>query len=336
MQLKPRDIPSFLKNPSAYRAILIYGPDEGLVRSRKSGILKTLGVARDDPFGFNEYDIGQIADEPSLLYEGLSAMSLTGDAPCIAITSAGDKLTAHVKDALKEITQSNMLIITGGDLPKRSTLRSYFENAKAKDIAAIPCYRDEGASLAQVVRSFLQAKQIQTSQPVISSLCSLLGNDRAVTLSELEKLDLYLGKQRNLSEDDVLAVLNDNQHRLGSDAAMAFFTGNMSGFFTLTENAFLAGENAIAMVRIVLRIARQLLEAKTMQQQSSLSPASAIDGLRPFVFFRDKPHYIKALSRYSLDELMVLIDQLGALETACKRGVLPPELLFTHQLVHAS
>lgn len=332
MQLKPRDIPAFLKNPSAYRAIFIYGPDEGLVRSRKQAVLKTLGISHDDPFAFNEYDNGQIADEPSLLYEGLSAMSLTGDAPCIAITQATDKLTSHIKEALTDITQNNMLIVTGGDLAKRSTLRSYFENSKAKDIVAIPCYRDEGASLAQVVRSFLQAKQIQATQPVIQLLCALLGNDRAVTLSELEKLDLYLGASRQLDEDTVLAVLADNQHRIASDAAMAFFTGNHGQFYKLMDHAFLAGENAVAMCRVLLRITRQLLEAKEMQENGGLSAASAIDGLRPFVFFRDKPYYVKALQRFSMQDLLRVMRQLQRLELGCKRGVMKPELLLVQGL----
>ncbi len=333
MQLKPRDLPAYLKNPAAYKAVLIYGPDEGLVRSRKDAILKTMGVSKDDPFAYNAYDSPQIADEPSLLHEGLSATTLMGDAPVIAIAQATDKITAHVKSALESITQPNPLIITAGDLQKRSSLRSFFEDAKARDVASIPCYRDEGASLAQLVRSFLQARKIEASPQLITLLSEQLGNDRAVTVSELEKLDLYLGERRRLSEDDIEKILANNQHRESSDALLDGLCGNQANFYEKYDALIAAGEQPIALLRLLGRIMQQLLDAKAMQQQDQLSPASAVERLRPFVYFKDKPRYINILSRMDMPHLLSLMCNVQDAELQIKRGALHHELIISQMLM---
>lgn len=332
MHLKPRDLPTYLKNPAAYKAVLIYGPDEGLVRSRKDAILKTMGVSKDDPFAYNAFDNAHIVDDPSRLHEGLSATTLMGDAPVIAVSQATDKLTAHVKSALESISQSNPLIITAGDLQKRSSLRSFFDDMKARDIASIACYRDESASLAQLVRSFLQARNISAAPPLITALSEQLGNDRAVTISELEKLDIYLGTRRTLTEEDIDNILANNQHRVGSDALLAGLCRECALFYEQYDALIAAGEQPIALLRLLGRILQQLLDAKSMQQQDQLSPASAVDRLRPFVYFKDKPRYIKILSHMEMPQLLTLMHMVQDAELHIKRGALHHELIISHMM----
>ena len=331
VQLKPRELGGFLAKPDRYDAVLLYGPDEGLVRSRRNAILDKLGIKRDDPFAYNEYEQSQILDNPSQLHEALSAISLMGEAPCISVSYATDKLTSHIADTVGQIPH-NQLIITAGDLPKRSSLRALFDNAKATAIASIACYRDEGRGLEQIIDQFLRTRHITADHAARQALTSYLGNDRAVTMNELEKIDLYLGEDRRLTEDSVTRLLADNSHRLTSDALLFFFTCDLAPFFTLSDNALRSGDTPISMIRTALRILRQLLQAKQLQDTGKSAP-QAIDALRPFVFFRDKPSYSKALQRLSMQDLLGLHHQLERLELKAKSGTYPLELTVLHGLL---
>jgi DNA polymerase III subunit delta len=328
MKLAPSDLNAYLRNPAAYQATLIFGPDEGLVRTHRDALLKSLGVSKDDAFAYIAYDNQQLVDNPSLLYEALGATTLMGDAPVIAITQPSDKIAETIIVALREVSQPNRLIITAGDLPKTSLLRNAFEDAKARQYAAIVCYRDDVKDLKQVVRSFLQERSIRAEQPTIEVLCSHFGNDRAVTLSELNKLDLYLGTNRHLSEDDVLEVLGSNQHLMVSDALLDGLCGHHAEFFLHYDRLIAAGEQPIAILRTMLGIVQKLLEAKHMQQAEKLSALAAIKKLRPPIYFKDEPRYIKALNRYSSAGLVQLTQRIQYAELSIKHSALHSNLIL--------
>lgn len=331
MKVAPRDTGRFLQSPPPHcRAILIYGPDSGQVRQSSDRLLEALGVNKDDPFCFSELDGERIKDEPGALYDALQSMSLTGDTQAVLLRDVGDSLSTILKDALSDTGNMNTLILQGGDLPKRSSLRALMEDSKRKDLAAIACYRDEGRNLAQVIRGFLQERRIQASPPVIESLQSLLGNDRAVTLAELEKIDLYLGESRTLTEENVLALLGDNRHLLLSDAALAWLAGDQETFLRLSDSLYTAGESPVALLRLLSNGIQRLLSLHQYIAEGK-TPDQAMAAVKPPVFFRDKPLYQRALKRRSPTQLMTLLGEVQQLEADCKRSQ-TPSLLVTHKL----
>ncbi len=328
MKVAVRDTPRFIAAPpDSCRAILLYGPDSGLARTQFQALLKVQDIDRQDAFAYTELDMATILETPSRLYEALQSVSLTGQAPCIAVRDATDKLTSILKDALEETPPGNRLLLVAGDLPKRSSLRSLFENAKAKELAAIACYRDEGRDLAQVIRGFLSERGIRCSPDVMPALIALLGNDRAVTLSELEKLDVYLGQERTLDEATVLALLGDNQHVLLGDAALAWLAGDRARFFRLCDQLFQSGESPVALLRVLLNGTQRLLSLHQKMAEGA-SQDQAMASLRPPVFYKDKPLYGRALQRFDQTKLLRLLARLQVLEVDVKLSPIPEVLLL--------
>jgi DNA polymerase III subunit delta len=330
MKLAPRDIDSFVKKPpSGFRAVLLYGVDGGLIRSRRDALLAALRVDRSDPFACTELTHDAVEETPSLLFEALQSMTLTGQAPCVLVSDVGNKLTDTIKCALTTPACSNPLILIAGDLAKGS-LRTLFEDAKRKDCITIACYRDEGADLATTIRAMLQEKGIACTPPVMQVLCSLLGNDRAVTRSEIEKIDLYLGVDRTLTEEIVVELLGNNQHTILSDAAMAWIAGDMARFMTLSDRVFQAGEHPVAFVRVLLSAVSRLL---TIVQKiaEGAAPAQAMMAARPPVFFKEQPLYTRAIKRWNTGDLLRLIAFLQNMEASVKNTP-TPELLLVQGL----
>ena len=327
MKVAPRETERFLTSPPAsMRAALIFGADEGMVRMRRDSLLKALKIDRHDAFACTELSADAVEANPSLLFEALQSMSLTGQSPCVIVEQAGHKLTEHVKAALENAACSNTLILTAGDLAKGS-LRTLFEDARRKECMALPCYRDEGADLATFIRQFLTARQITYSRQVMDVLTSLLGNDRAVTQSELEKIDLYLGKERVLTEEIVLLLLSDNQHMALSEAALTWAAGDMARFMSLSERLFREGEHPVAFVRVLLALANRLL-ALRQSMSEGMSAEQAMASARPPVFYKEQPRFLASLKRFSASQLVHLIGYANQLEASLKRTAIPEMVLM--------
>lgn len=82
---------SFAAKPDPkIRAVLIYGPDAGLVRERLNIMTKAVAGAVDDPFRVIEFTADVLSDDPARLPDEAAAMALTGGRRVVRIRDAGD------------------------------------------------------------------------------------------------------------------------------------------------------------------------------------------------------------------------------------------------------
>ena len=80
MKLSYRDIDAQVKNLSPqYQAVLIYGPDEGLVRERATKIAKQVVEDLQDPFLVANLDPDTLKKEPGQLADEVAAISMMGE-----------------------------------------------------------------------------------------------------------------------------------------------------------------------------------------------------------------------------------------------------------------
>ena len=92
--LKGKAVESFLARPTAdLFAVLIYGPDAGLVRERTKRLAAAvLGDAVGDPFRSAELGQGDLLGDPARLHDEAAALSLVGGRRFLRITDCDDKL----------------------------------------------------------------------------------------------------------------------------------------------------------------------------------------------------------------------------------------------------
>ncbi|MEQ9447685.1 MAG: DNA polymerase III subunit delta, partial [Rhodospirillaceae bacterium] len=78
MKVSAREADVFLrKRPGHVVAVLLYGPDSGLVRERGRALVRSVLGDADDPFRFLEIEAGKISDDPARLVDESASMSLT-------------------------------------------------------------------------------------------------------------------------------------------------------------------------------------------------------------------------------------------------------------------
>ena len=128
MKLGWKDIEPFVKKPNPKaRAILVYGPDSGLMRERSAAMGKSAVADLNDPFNVAVLTGDILSEDPARLSDEAKAMSLMGGARLIRIEGASDKHTTLLKEYLADPSAENLVILEAGELTPRSTLRLLFE-----------------------------------------------------------------------------------------------------------------------------------------------------------------------------------------------------------------
>ncbi|MCH8002427.1 MAG: DNA polymerase III subunit delta, partial [Proteobacteria bacterium] len=146
MKIPPRNAEAFVRSPDpSLRAVLVYGPDAGLVHERAEALVKAVAEDPADPFRVSELGAREIVEDPARLGDEAAALSLSGGRRAVRLRQANDDLAPHFKDFFATGRGEALVVVEAGDLPARSALRKIFEGAGAG--AALACYRDDERSL---------------------------------------------------------------------------------------------------------------------------------------------------------------------------------------------
>lgn len=335
MKLNYKTIPDFLKAPAKTSVgALIYGPDGGGVRERTQEMIHTLLGATPDPFALCEITDAQLKENPTRLNEELCAISLLGGNRVIVARDISDKQASLVEQAVPFAGAENYLIVTGGDMGPKDALRYLFE--QHKQLAALPCYKEEGAALAVSIRRTLEGYGFSVPREVVDYLAMALGNDRYVTNSELEKIALYAHGEKTLSLEIVRPLVNDNQDHDVDDVCSAYASGELLAFERHWQSLIRSGVQPIVLLRAMQRHYHKLHSMKSQIEASGMSIDAALDACRPPIFFKEKPRMKNQLQRATLAEFTATLKVLMEAELACKTTALPPALVAAeHLLIHS-
>jgi len=317
VKIAPRDVNAFIKKPDHFQTILIFGPDEGLIRDHSKSLVNALAELPDDPFATTQMEASEIKEDPSKLYEALSAMSLMGDNPIIIVRNATDKITKVVKQASELPECQNQLILLAGELTTRSSLRLLCE--KDKSIASIACYREDGYALERVIKEKCDGAGLSYSRDVIEMIKQSLGNDRGVTNSEIDKIITYMGEEKKLTIDIISELINQNDDKGFDDLCNAVADGNTAKVNHMVERLSSEGVNAIAILRSVGRYFSRISAAQGFASQGK-SPADAMKMVKPPVFFKQQQSFGRHMSRCRASTIDKILGTLTKAETELKRS----------------
>lgn len=322
-----RDIPQLLQKLSSNTScVLIYGPDEGLVRERGDIISKQIVADLNDPFNVVRPDMSEISEHPSLLSDELASLSMLGDKRLIRLDHAGDKAVSSCGFALEVENTDNLLVITAGPLPPRSKLRKLFETAP--NALALPCYADSARDIEALVFEVLNSYGLRIEAPAVSYLISTLGNDRSVTRGEIEKLALYKSNSENkeITLSDAKAVIGDNNALTISEVVNAIAGGQPQKLDRLLDRAISQGENPIAILRVLQKHLQQLHFVKGLVGEG-LPLETALKKLVPNLFFKEKDAFKAQLSKWTPKRLSQAMSLCQKAEKECKTTGMPDQAI---------
>lgn len=318
MKLSVRDIEGFIRAPQKFVAALIYGTDAGQVRQRAAEFGASWLGNNFDPLARVEFSAGQVKDDPAILSDELAAMSLIAPRRVVLLREAEDANLPAIEEAAAHQAPENFLIIYVTEaLAATSKLRLWAEKSPA--IAALACYKDEGSGLEQFIREHLRGYGLRAGTEVLRLLAHQLSGDRQIILNELEKLSLYVGDEHEeISLDDVLAAVGENNDRSFDDLNYAVAGGDMVALCRLSDRLLMEGNPGLLITRSLMRYFLRL-EAIALRRGGGTSIDAVIDGMRPPVFFKLKPILKSHASRWDAPACATALARLQLLELDSKR-----------------
>lgn len=335
MKLAYRDIEPFVKNPNpAARVILVYGPDQGLMKERAKSMGSTVVENLNDPFNAVTLSSSILAEDPARLSDEAGAISMMSGDRLIRIEDAGDKITALLKAYLESPSETALIIVEAGELSPRSSLRKLCESAK--NAAAVPCYVEDERDLSRLIRETLQSKNIAIDNDAVGWLAANISGDRQKVRNELDKLITYKGNEQTpVTINDVQACCGEAGALALDDLVYAIAGNNTAGALKTYNQLLEEGTSFIAILRALQTHFKKLHITKAKIEEGT-ALESAMKALSPPIFFKQQNAFKAQLNRWSMSGIAKVLQKLMDLEAQCKQTGMPVETLCAQAVLGIS
>ncbi len=308
--------------PKNIIAALVFGPDSGLVRERAETLMKTVVTDLNDAFRVADLDSDDLSSDPARLSDEAAAISMLGGRRVVRVRGAGNGLAKLFDSFLEDPKGDALVVVEGGDLARGTGLRKVFE--EADNAAALACYPDTARDLFDVVRNALKAEGLSIAPDALEDAAGRLGSDRGVTRRELEKLALYCHGRKQVTLEDVRAVMGDEAEARVDEAIDAAGNGDLPRLDLALERLWIAGISPVAVVRQSLSHFQRVLLA-TVESKRGESLDGAIRKLRPPLHFSRVASFKNQAQRWNEAKLSETLDLLLDTEALCKTTAVPAE-----------
>jgi DNA polymerase-3 subunit delta len=335
MKLQFRQIEPFVKNPPPEAmAILIYGPDEGLVRERMTIMTKNIVADPNDPFNVTEFTGPALEDNPARLIDEAQSISMLGGRRVIRLRDASDKNAATIKDVLKQLKKGdNLILVEAGELNPRSTLRLLFE--QADNAAALPCYVEDERDIGRILQDGLKAQGYSISSEALVHMAANVVGDRAVARSEIEKIITYMGPQKSIDIDDAIACVGNSASLSMDLLCKAVASGNFTNGERVLKNVLSEGTPAVSVLRALQNYFGRIYITKLRVQKGD-NLEIAMKKLRPEVFWKNKDAFMTQVNNWTQAQIEQAQAALMTAEARTKQTGSDPELIVSRAILSLS
>jgi DNA polymerase-3 subunit delta len=316
-------VEAFLRRPDTdIRAVLLYGPDAGLVRERADALGRQMSSDLHDPFRVADLTGALLAQDPARLHDEAAQISLMGGQRLVRVRGLVDLQSTVFERFLADPPEGALVVAEAGELPARAALRRVFDDAPRA--VAIGCYPDTARGLAVVIRETLGTRQVTVSRDAVDFLVAHLGGDRLLTRAELEKLALYAGDGGIVELDDARLSIADSAALSLDDAVLAAAEGDPAALDRALARVFQEGESAVTVVRAALRHL-QRLHVLCARVATGEPVDNVLRAARPPIFFKQQDSFRRQLALWREPQLRRQLDALAEAEARIKTTGMPAE-----------
>ncbi|MBF0445051.1 MAG: DNA polymerase III subunit delta [Magnetococcales bacterium] len=289
MKLKTTEIDSRLRNGTLPPAVLLYGQEQGLIVNQVEQLQK---LVITDP-GAADFDaeifFAENLDEERFISacNGFPFLSKTK----FILLKEADKISKEAKKTLlgylKEPSSTTILVVQSGNLEAKDPLRKGFETSKTA--WAIPYYPLEGGKLSAWIRQHLQDQGYQVDRDALQYLSHRLDGDTLAASSELEKLILFVGENRNISSNEVMACVGETVQHSTFGLVSATANGKTAKALDILDRLMESGEEPLAMIAILAMRLRRIIQGQSLLNTGE-NPKAVCNKLR--IFWKEEQEFL--------------------------------------------
>jgi len=305
--VKAADVDTFIARPDPGRpVVLVFGPDAGLVSERVNALVAAAVDDVNDPFSLVRIEGEELSANPARLVEEAQTIPLFGGRRAVWVKGGSRNIAPAVEQLLALPAFECRVVIEAGDLRRSAPLRTLCE--RARNAAALPCYADSERDLARLIDNEMRVAGLALAPDARALLVPLLGGDRAASRSEIRKLALYAGGGKEISVDDVVAVVSDASVLALDDLVDSAFAGKPAEVEAHLAKARAAGS---AVGSIFFAAQRQVAQLHRWRSLIESSARFSLDAVQPPLHFRRKNLVDAALRQWTAARLAVAMAELA-------------------------
>jgi len=292
-------------------AVLIYGPDAGLVDELCDKAIEKLEIEKDNLL---VVDANELRDKQDAIFAESCSPSMFGGRKAVVISGAGDGDVKIISELVTSQSLCATIVVTAGDL-RPGTLRKLFEDGK--NIATVACYSDDTKTLEALIHKELSAASgiRQVTPDAMSYMLSHMGGDRGITRSFLQKIAIYVSDKHVVDLEDVEKCLPDTSASSADDYMYSLTAGHTNQTMVALDRLLYGGADANMLVRMLYNHFSRLLTA-------------VIDGQLPKLFWKVADKFNLAMKIWPESEIVSALSKLNELEKQCRTTGMSPEILI--------
>lgn len=315
------------------RAILLYGPNNALIGEATLTLKNHLFPKGADDFAHVVINADELKDNPSRLADELASFGFFAAKKLVHIKGAGDTMTKAIQDALSLPDAGHFLLVEAEALGPKSPLRSSAE--KSDVMASVPCYEFDAAALSRFVQMQFQKQETMIDGQATLLLIDRLGGDVSVLPGVIAQLKDYVGGDKpSVKLEHVEAMLVDQ-----AEHEMELAVQSIADVKTAEMDRILYGlhESGTSMVAVLRALQYYFYKLRSVQAEikNGTSQDAALAQLRPPLFFKTKPHFIRHLRNWPLERIDRMLATCLYLEGECKKTSTPEMPLVQQHLLRA-
>ncbi|QTN33706.1 DNA polymerase III subunit delta [Akkermansiaceae bacterium] len=284
-------MPAKKKTASANASFhVIVGSDDGLVREEALSLYNELTGGNDD--GFTHETIDGNADNSENAYQlcstaiqSLMTMPMFGGDKVVWLRNVnflGDDVTGRAQrteagvEALRGVLEKGLpdgirFILSADKVDKRRAFWKFLEkNASVRSYDKIDISRDGWQDeVGRLVEGRARELGLEFEHDALELFIMLAGEQTKQIANELEKIDLYLGKERRkVTEEDVRVLVPLSRAAVIFETGKAIQMGNVARAIQLIDEQLEAEESAVGIMRAsIINVVRNLYMAKLVLEK---------------------------------------------------------------------
>ena len=314
MIIKDFQLKKIINENHKFLNILIFGPNEGLVKEQIEIITKKiLEKGEYEQINFNGKDLD---NDPQSLDEIIRTVSMFHENKIVIVENIKDKHLDILNNIASNEPEQTILIIRDGNLNKSSKIRKFYENEK--NSFSLACYEDDGRSIIKNIDDFIRKNNFELNRDVKTYLLQSLSNDRMVSKRELEKIEIFYDKSKAKIElEDIKKLLNDSSSQNLNKMNENVLFGNTSKSSKIVNKLLSEGVSPISLIRSLTNYLLRIQQTKIEMKKGNNFDIS-IKSLKPPVFWKDKDNFQKHCIKWPLRSIESNLFKLLETEVACK------------------
>lgn len=325
MKLKAGQIKSLASQISKnYKGFLIYGTDVGTIQETARNILRLLGAQ----VSVTDITADRLKETPTLFWDEVTAISMFGDRHVIRFKNPSDTFAKEIDAFLTQDTGDTFVLMTADNLNTKSALVKACDAAEA--IGCIGCYPQEEQDIRQTIQQILSENGYLIAPDALAFLSTSLGSDKGVTLSEIDKLMLYMGTEKQVTLAHAEASIGNGSAVSIDDLIMSALSGKPASVQKNYQLLLQEGTQPVAITRSFISKLNQLILVLSKIKKGE-AVDSAIRATPPFIPFKYNNLWKKIVLSWpensAYEALFIMLDA----EKNCKTG-LPAELICNRAL----